>query len=68
MLCVTDDAKGKYRVRRKGASPLAFGLTNGARYTLISLIEDKKRVSAILEAAGLAPLNRINLDKEEETK
>lgn len=68
MLCVTDDAKGKYRVRRKGASPLAFGLTNGARYTLISLIEDKKRVSAVLEAAGLAPLNRINLDKEEETK
>lgn len=68
MLCVTDDAKGKYRVRRKGASPLAFGLTNGARYTLISLIEDKKRVSAVLEAAGLAPLNRISLDKEEETK
>ena len=47
---------------------MAFGLTNGARYTLISLIEDKKRVSAVLEAAGLAPLNRINLDKEEETK
>lgn len=68
MLCVTDEAKGKYRARRKGSAPLAFGLTNGARYTLISLIEDKKRVSAVLEAAGLAPLNRISLDKEEETK
>lgn len=68
MLCVTDEAKGKYRVRRKGSSPLAFGLTNGACYTLISLIEDNKRVSAVLEAAGLAPLNRISLDKEEETK
>ena len=68
MLCVTDDANGKYRVRRRSATPLAFGLTNGARYTLISLIEDKKRVSAVLEAAGLAPLNRINLDKEGEAK
>lgn len=68
MLCVTDEAKGKYRVRRKGSSPLAFGLTIGARYTLISFIEDKKRVSAVLEAAGLVPLNSISLDKEEETK
>ena len=68
MLCVTDKTRGKYQVRRKGSTPLAFGLTNGARYTLISLIEDKKRVSAVLEAAGLAPLNRISLDKEEETK
>ena len=68
MLCVTDKTRGKYQVRRKGSTPLAFGLTNGARYTLISLIEDKKRVSAVLEAAGLAPLNRISLNKEEETK
>lgn len=68
MLCVTDEAKGKYRARRKGDAPLAFGLTNGARYTLISLIEDKKRVSAVLEAAGLPPLNRVSLDKEEKTK
>ena len=68
MLGITDEAKGKYRVRRKDAAPLAFGLTNGARYTLISLIEDKKRVSAILEAAGLAPLNRVCLDNEENEK
>lgn len=68
MLCVTDETRGRYQVRRKGSTPLAFGLTNGARYTLISLIEDKKRVSAVLEAAGLSPLNRISLDKEEETK
>lgn len=68
MLGITDEAKGKYRVRRKDAAPLAFGLTNGARYTLISLIEDKKRVSAILEAAGLAPLNRVCLDNEENGK
>lgn len=68
MLCVTDETKGKYQVRRRGTTPLAFGLTNGARYTLISLIEDKKRVSAILEVAGLPPLNRVSLDKEEKTK
>lgn len=68
MLCVTDEAKGKYRARRKGDAPLAFGLTNGARYTLISLIEDRKRVSKVLEAAGLSPLNRVSLDREEETK
>lgn len=63
LLCYTDESKGKYRARRRGRDLLAFGLTVGTPYTMVSLIEDKSRISAVLEAVGLPPLNRISRDK-----